>query len=323
LPPSRIFGRHHGGPDNWGEVLKFTASDAAGGDTFGKSVAIFGDTAVVGASLNDDNGRASGSAYIFGRNHGGADNWGEVTKITASDAATRDFFGTGAISGDTVIVGAHQGLSGEGSAYIFGRNHGGPDNWGEVIKLTASDGARYDQFGGLVAISGDTAIVGANGNDDAGSAYIFERNHGGVDNWGEVIKLTASDATFADNFGVSVSISGDTAIVGARFNDDAGGQSGAAYIFGRNHGGTDNWGEVIKLTASDAAADDRFGQDVAIFGDIFDDLDSHWIVGAALNDDAGSASGSAYIYVFPEPTTLWLFGLGSAALLRRRRGLPC
>jgi hypothetical protein len=274
--------------------IKLTASPAAAYDNFGVSVAISGDTVVVGADGNEDAGSYSGSAYIFSRNFGGADNWGQVKKLTRSDASSWDYFGHSvAISGDTVVVGAYYKGSYSGSAYIFSRNRDGVDNWGEVKKLTASDAAEGDHFGVSVAISGDTVVVGADGNDDAGtssgSAYIFSRNRDGVDNWGEVKKLTASDAAEGDHFGVSVAISGDTVVVGAHGNDDAGTNSGSAYIFSRNSGGADNWGEVKKLTASDAAEGDLFGYSVAISGDTV-------VVGAYFSDDAGSESGSAYIF---------------------------
>jgi hypothetical protein len=268
---------------------KITASDAAASDQFGRSVAISGDTAIVGAA-----GDASftGAAYIFERDSGGVDNWGEVTKITASDAAASTFFATTvAISGDTVIVGSYlndgNGTN-AGSAYIFERNEGGIDNWGEVARITASDATINDQFGNAVAISGDTAIVGASFDFDTigkGSAYIFERDSGGVDNWGEITKITASDATTDDFFGIFVAISGDTTIVGAHAADTL---NGAAYIFERDEGGVDNWGEITKITASDAAADDQFGNAVAISGNTA-------IVGAFINDDDGTNSGSAYI----------------------------
>jgi hypothetical protein len=277
--------------------IKLTASDAAEGDLFAYSVAISGDTVVVGAWGNDDAGADSGSAYIFSRNYLGADNWGQVKKLTASHAGAGDHFGCSvAISGDTVVVGAYYnddaGAS-SGSAYIFSRNFGGADNWGEVKKLTASDAAERDLFGYSVAISGDTVVVGAYYNDDAGSnsgsAYIFSRNFNGADNWGEVKKLTAFHAGAGDFFGCSVAISGDTVVVGAYYNDDAGSNSGSAYIFSRNFNGADNWGEVKKLTASEAAEGDYFGCSVAISGDTV-------VVGAYYNDDAGSNSGSAYLY---------------------------
>ena len=299
-----IFERNQGGVDNWGEVIKLTASDAAPVDLFGISVAISGDTAIVGADHNDDAGDFSGSTYIFQRNQGGANNWGEVLKLTASDAALNDLFGISvSISGDIAVVGAVQnddvGGSNSGSAYIFARNQGGTDNWGQLLNLTASDAAAGDRFGISVAISGDTVIVGAfrDKNDSGimhGSAYIFARNQGGADNWGEVIKVIASDPAHLDGFGVRVAISGDTAIVGAYENDDDGSDSGSAYIFARNQGGADNWGQVVKLTASDAATEDFFGNRVGISGDTP-------IAGAFHNDDDGSNSGSAYIFVSEAP----------------------
>ena len=287
-----IFARDIGGANNWGQVKKLTASDAAETDSFGHSVSISGDFAVVGARLNDDSGTSSGSAYVFNRDQGGADNWGEVKKLTASDATAGHQFGISvAIAGDVVVVGAHGGPN--GSAYVFERNEGGANNFGETKKLVASDGSAGDQFGNAVAISGDTAIVGAMGDDnpmgDAGSAYIFDRNQGGTNNWGEVQKLSASDADNSDQFGQSVAISGDTVIVGTMFNDDAGTSTGSAYIFRQNEGGTNNWGEVKKLTASDAVGGDQFGRSVSISGD-------KAIIGANGNDDVPDNSGSVYIF---------------------------
>ncbi|MFC1968587.1 Ig-like domain-containing protein, partial [Chloroflexota bacterium] len=292
-----VFERNQGGADNWGEVQKLTASDGAAGDDFGISVSISGDTIVIGAGGDDDNGDGSGSAYVFERNQGGADNWGEVQKLTASDGAAFDGFGYSvSVSGDTIVVGAggdDDNGNGSGSAYVFERNQGGADNWGEVQKLTASDGAGFDFFGWSVSISGDTIVVGAWGDDDngwsSGSAYIFERNQGGADNWGEVQKLTASDGAVGDAFGHSVSISNDTIVVGARWDDDNGEDSGSAYVFERNQGGADNWGEVKKLTASDGAATDFFGYSVSIGGETI-------VVGALGDDDNGWWSGSAYVF---------------------------
>ena len=163
----------------------------------------------------------------------------ERKKLLPSDGESWDYFGESvSISGDTAIVGAYEDDDNgteSGSAYIFSRDQGGADNWGEVKKLLPSDGAEFDNFGYSVSISGDTAIVGAYRDDDngdsSGSAYIFSRDEGGVDNWGEVKKLTASDGSYRDRFGHSVSISGDTAIVGAYQDDDNGIGSGSAYIF--------------------------------------------------------------------------------------------
>jgi uncharacterized repeat protein (TIGR01451 family) len=282
----------------YSQVGKLTTPDGAAGDYFGYAVAISGDTVVVGAYGDDNNGDASGSAYVFTRNEGGADGWGGVAKLTASDGTAGDYFGHAvAISGDTVIVTAYgdddHGHS-SGSAYVFRRNQGGPDSWGQAAKLTAADGAAYDSFGTSVAISGDTIVVGANLDDDkgadSGSAYVFRRNRGGADNWGQAVKLTASDGAAGDYFGISVSISSDTIVIGAYGDDDHGSSSGSAYIFTRNQGWADNWGQAVKLTAADGAADDYFGWSVAISGDTI-------VVGAWRDDDYyGVNSGSAYIF---------------------------
>jgi len=297
-----IYNRNQGGADDWNQVYKLTASDGASNDHFGRSVAIHGNTIVVG-SLFDDVGVIDdqGSAYIFERNQGGVDNWGQVTKLTAADGAIDDLFGMSvSIFNDVIIVGAVGDNVGanadQGSAYVFERNQGGPDNWGQVTKLTAADGAVGDMFGRSVSISGDKIVIGAysdnvGANDDQGSAYIFERNQGGLDNWGQVAKLTAADGAIDDFFGFSVDISGDTVIIGAHQDDTgAGFRQGSGYIFERNQGGVDNWGQVTKLTASDGSANDRFGVSASIFYDTV-------IIGAS-HDNVGTKTdqGSAYVF---------------------------
>ena len=281
-----LFQRDEGGADNWGEVTKLTASDAQPGDNFGISVAVSGDTAIVGAARADN-----GAAYVFQRDEGGAGNWGEVKKVIAVPAS--DFFGGSvAVAGDTAIVGASQENNATGTAYVFERDRGGSDNWGEAKKLLASDGQAADFFGGSVAVSGDSAVVGASFADgpatQTGAAYVFQRDEGGTDNWGELTKLTASDAQSGDFFG-RVAVDGDTALVGAHTEDAGGDDAGAAYVFQRDEGGTDNWGELTKLTASDAQADDRFGISVAVAGDTA-------IVGALWEDAGGDLAGATYVF---------------------------
>jgi hypothetical protein len=293
-----LFARNQGGNGSWGLVKKLTASDGAPGDAFGIWVALDGDTVVVGAYRDDDHGTDSGAAYVFDRDEGGADQWGQVAKLTAADGATLDWFGVRvSISGDTVVVGAptDDDLGSEsGSAYVFGRNHGGADQWGQVRKLTASDGALEDRFGYAVAISGDDLVVGAYQDDDqgtdSGAAYLFDRNAGGADSWGQVEKLLASDGAAGDYFGNAVAIAGDVVVVGANLDDDHGTDSGAAYVFGRNQGGASDWGQVAKITAADGAAGDYLGVPASASGD---DI----ALGARLDDDCGTDSGSAYVFV--------------------------
>src|SRR6266850_114443 len=211
----------------------------------------------------------------------------QTKKLTASDAAANDRFGySAAIDGDTVVVGAWAKNSNTGAAYIFERNQGGAENWGQVQKLTASDAAVNDQFGRSVAIDVDTVVVGAwLKNSNTGAAYIFERNQGGAEHWGQVKKLTASDgAGYGDQFGISVAINIDTVAVGANHGNRA--TSGAVYIFERNQNGLESWGQVQKLTADDAAAHDEFGTSVGIDGDTI-------VVGAVGKN---SNTGAAYTF---------------------------
>lgn len=286
-----IFERNQGGAGNWGQVKKLTASDAAGNDEFGSSVSINADTVVVGAFGKSSN---AGAAYIFARNQGGGGNWGQVKKLTASDAGTFGYFGYSvSINGNTVVVGSYGKLP--GAAYIFERNQGGAENWGQVKRLTASDGIGGDQFGISVAINLDTVAVGANhGNrGTSGTVYIFKRNQNGVGSWGEVKELTADDANLLDEFGISVALDGDTLVVGAWAINLLTG--GAAYICERNQNGVEGWGQVQKLTASDTAAHDQLGSSVGIEGDTV-------VVGAVGKN---SNTGAAYTFDLtstPSPT---------------------
>jgi len=269
----------------WIEEQKLKASDGDEDDRFGISVSISGDYAIVGAYVDEINGLKTGSAYIFRRE--GAE-WIEKQKLVANDGAEYDWFGFRvSISGDYAVVGAQfdddNGVS-SGSAYIFKKEG---SNWAEVQKLTASDGSSLEAFGISVSISGDNVIIGAYEDDDnginSGSAYIFERN---ITDWAEKQKLTASDGSELDGFGVSVSISGEYAIVGSYYDDDNGPYSGSVYIFKRE-GLT--WQEKQKITANDGIEYDEFGFSSSISGDYI-------VVGAHFNDEMGWNSGSAYIF---------------------------
>ena len=185
------------------------------------------------------------------------------------------------MSGDTALVGVGNddaGGTAAGAAYVFVHNG---TTWSEQQKLTASDAVPFDWFGRAVALSGDTALIGANSE----SAYVFVRSG---TSWVEQQKLTASDPTGHGGFGASVALRGDTALIGSYLNDASGPDSGAAYVFTRS--GT-TWSEQIKLVASDAEQYDFFGYDVALAGDTA-------VIGAPLDDHAvGYNEGSAYVFV--------------------------
>ena len=274
----------------WTVQAKLTASDAAPGDYFGVSVAVSGDTAVVGAGCDDHTGgNCAGSAYVFVRSGG---IWTQQAKLTASDASQYNAFGHRvSLSGDTAAVGALGYRNQTGSAYVFVRSGG---VWRQQAKLTASDAAAFDYFGYSVFISSDTVVIGAYEDDhaagtDAGSAYVFVKPAGGWGDMTETAKLTASDAAAGDKFGVSVSVSGDTAVVGALFDTHAGGyQAGSVYVF-VNYSGA--WIEQAKLTASDAAASDYFGVSICV-------SDDTTVIGAYGRDLSGvTNAGSAYAFM--------------------------
>jgi hypothetical protein len=274
--------------DDWTETQKLTASDSAAGDEFGWPVCLDGDTVLIGANGDDDNGADSGSVYVFTRS---GTTWTEQQKLLASDGAAGDYFGCRiALSDDTALITA---LSDEesGSVYVFTRSG---TTWTEQQKLTASDAAAGDAFGIGVALSGDTALIGAFQDDDkgfnSGSVYVFTRSG---TTWTEQQKLLASDGAAYDDFGHSISVEDNTALIGTE-SSDQGTYSGSVYVFIRND---TTWTEQQKLLASDGAAGDWFGLSaISLSGDTV-------LIGANNDDDKGSNSGSAY--VFARSGTTW------------------
>jgi hypothetical protein len=280
---------------DWIEEVELTASDAAMGDEFGVSVAVSGNVAVIGSHLDDDvGGTDCGSAYVFEFD---GTNWVQRAKLTASDAQGWDNFGySAAIDGNWVVVGANldDGVGGNsGSAYVFGMPTGGWTNMTETAKLTAADQEGNDEFGKSVAISGDVILVGAHYAADGsatqtGLAYVFQFD--GLD-WNQEAKLTASGAADFDRFGLSVSISGDRALVGAWGDDDGASATGSAYVFEKPPGGWADMTETAKLSAWDAATGDHFGWSVFLIGEVA-------AIGAPATLWDGVGPGSAYVFQF-------------------------
>ncbi len=287
------------------QQFKLVPDDTAATQYFGCSVAVSGNTAIIGADHDNEQADYAGAAYLFDVTTGT-----QLAKLTPDDPSQNHFFGQSVgISGDIAIVGAH-GDDAEGNltgaAYLFDVTTGD-----QLFKLTAGDAAAGDYFGWSVAIDGDRAVVGAYLDSDegagTGSAYLFDVTTGQ-----QLFKFTANDAAADSQFGNSVSISGDRVLVGAPYDDSAGADSdaGAAYLFSVSHG----W-QITKLVASDAGVSDRFGYSVAV-------NDGKAIVGSYLDDDVAGNAGAAYLIDVPEPTSLVGWGLGAAMLMlaRRRRG---
>jgi len=278
--------------DPFVQQAKLTASDGTGSDALGSSVAVSGDTVVVGAPTDDVGATANqGSAYVFVKPASGWANATETAKLTASDGASGDQLGFSvAVSGDTVVAGASLDNVGanadQGSAYVFVKPASGWASATETAKLTASDGASGDELGRSVAASGDTVVGGA-WLDDApaanqGSAYVFVKPASGWASATQTAKLTASDGAAGDNLGVSITVSGDTVVAGAPADDiGVNANQGSAYVFVKPASGWGSATETEKLTASDGAGGDQFGLSVAVSGDT--------VVAGAPVDGAGSA----------------------------------
>jgi hypothetical protein len=277
-----------GGPTTYAvdvgqELHKLVAADGRPRDFFGVSVAISGNLGAVGSPESDfpRSGGATdstaGAAYLFDLSTGQ-----QVRKLSAMDRAQGDRFGSSvAFHGSTVVVGTpfdDDGGAATGSAYVFDALTGA-----QIIKLTALDGAPFDQLGDSVAIYGGIALVGAPGDDDgaelAGSAYLFNATTGQ-----QVRKLTASNPAGDGLFGQAVALNGSFAVVGAPVHDGAGLNSGAAYVFDIVTGQ-----ELFKLAPTDSTASDAFGNSVALSGNIA-------IIGANIKDGAGDQSGAAYLF---------------------------
>ena len=278
-------------PNAWKQLAELTPANRTNQDWFGISVAISGNTVVVGAF--DSNIETTGTAYVFVQTPGG---WGNMTQtaiLSPSDGGAG--FGTSvAISGDTIIVGAANASNldfqtpqqqGPGGAYVFVKPPTGWTDMTETAKLTASDGADGDAFGYNVSISGDTLAVGALfAHSGAGAAYIFVKPPSGWSNMTQTAELTASDATNFDNMG-SVAISGDTVLTGAYGHNNF---RGAAYVFVKPGTG---WTDMTQTAEfSSPRANQIYGFSVAVRGDTA-------IVGAV---GAHQGVGAAYLYVKPQ-----------------------
>ncbi len=244
------------------QIARLLPSDGGTDDNFGSSVAMSGSTAIVGAAGDDDNGQDSGAAYLFDTTTGL-----QIAKLLPSIGVADERFGRSvSISGTTAIVGA------SGSAYLFDTN-----SLAQVGGLVSSNGVADERFGRSVSISGTAAIVGA-----SGAAYLFDTNTSA-----QVGALLPNDPDgITHPFGISVAISGATAIVGDWYDDDNGTGSGSAYLFDTN------WSaQIAKLLPSDGMADEYFGWSVALSG-------STAIVGAYQHTTPGTGSyaGAAYLF---------------------------
>jgi len=321
----------------WTQQAYLKASNTGAGDQFGVSVAVSGDTVIVGAWEEDNSASNSGAAYVFVRD---ATTWSQQAYLKASNVGMWDRFGVSVdIDGDTAVVGADReassatGVDGDqsdnsalnaGAAYVFVRNGA---VWSQQAYLKASNTTAYDLFGEAVAVSGDTVVVGATGEDssatgvngdeqnndalNSGAAYVFVRNEGA---WSQQAYLKASNTGAGDFFGLGVSVDGHRVLVGAHGEssgatgfdgdggDDSAPYSGAAYLFERTGG---VWTQRHYIKASNAEADDIFGYAVAIDGDTFAVSAMQESSGASgvngdQSDNSAFAAGAVYAFTLSQ-----------------------
>ncbi len=221
--------------DSWRYQTKITASDGVAGDLFGISVAIDGNTILVGADLHDEKAENAGAVYVYILKE---NKWKQEAKLMASDGGKTDIFGVRvALSKNTALVSARRDDTEElgidaGSAYIFVRDG---STWTQQVKLTSPDGQADDRFGRGVGLSGDTAIISAMNHDtngsNTGALYVYKKGSGG---WRYTSKFVAKSSMSEDKFGWNVGLSNGVAIVATPNHDAQGQESGAVFIQGLN-----------------------------------------------------------------------------------------
>ncbi|HZQ82646.1 MAG TPA: hypothetical protein VFB25_11785 [Gaiellaceae bacterium] len=297
-----VFVKPAGGWASATESATLTASDGTVNDSLGSSVAMSGDTIVAGAPTASVSGQAAeGAAYVFTKPGGGWTDGTESSKLTASDGAGSDQFGSSvAVDGATIAVGAEwkfrSGLFGQGAAYVF-------VNGVQQAKLLASDGTSDDNFGSSIAVSGDTVAVGAtSARNFQGAVYVFVEPGGGWADMTQTAELRASDGGPSDHLGKSIGISGDTVAAGATAATVGAARPGAVYVFVKPQAGWSDGTQTAKLTASDGVNSDQLGWSLGI------------APGTIVAGAPGAGSTPGALYVFAKPGGGWADGTESDEL---------
>jgi hypothetical protein len=297
-----VFLRNYPAADAWGYWKTVTEPGASTGDNLGNRVVTDGRyLAVVSGSTNNP-------VQLFGRNTGGADNWGRIKEFPL----TVPLVGSAVdLEGDVLVIGDFMPTTNE-QVRIYERNAGGPDNWGLVTTLTPADHPTSNrQFGASVSLAGPWLAVGASqdkeaGGGNEGAVYVFHRDLGGANQWGQMAKRLP-DPSQAGELGSSVRVRGDTVVASAPL--DPGGRSmfgtvdgGALYVFQRNAGGSNAWGRTAKLLAETNTASlgwETFGEAGLGLGDD--------IIAATTFGQASAPLGGARVfqeYACPDWTLL-------------------
>lgn len=303
-----LYERHQGGADQWGLVRQIRPPNDGTANLFGFSVSIDGNAFLAGDPGNDKSGAGmyAGSAFVFEKNGGGADQWGPVSRLIPTEYDSNTLFGSSAaVDGDTIAIGMPfkdvlNSATDNGQVYIFERNWGGAEEWGLTVSLYGDspfNPPHGEQFGSAVSLDANTLAVGAPQYEGtnamilgSGAVYVYDRFKNGTNQWGPIIRLTPNDPGTNNNYGAAVALRGNVLVVGAPRKDTAGINAGSIYIHYRDHLGISNsWSQIGERQAVPPVAFAQFGSSLAM------DAQTNLIVGAPFDNTAAAIAGAAYI----------------------------
>jgi hypothetical protein len=284
-----IFERNEGGSNAWGQVAKLTASDAHPNDNYGWAVTIDGNTVVIGAYTQ----AMGGSVYVYMSSASGSGQWEETMKLSPDPPGYQAGFGESLdLDGDLLAVGAYAGGDYAGYVYVF-QHTPDTDQWQRLTRFRAADTAPYHYFGYSVALDNWTILAGAPGAYGlTGAAYIFTADPNQPELWTNQARLAASDGALGDYFALELDLYGRIAWIGAPVHDS---YVGAVYVYGRDQGGTGQWGETTSIVGDDTLAGDEFGYWTSIDGNL-----------AVAGAPGSPPVGSAYIFDLNQPWRIHL-----------------
>lgn len=232
-----IYHKDEGGTENWGKVKEIIHNDLSNEPFWAFSITMTADFLFVSSFQETTISQGSGVVHIYGKDVGGANNWGYVKTITSSDGHNTQQFGYSILAVDTtLIVGAtrdNEFGNASGAVYVFYQNESSLNNWGEVRKITSSDIGSSDYFGSSFGLSGDTllAVSSVDHNQNKGAVYVFHKNRDSINSWDEVGKLEATIGSSNDFFGQTIAIQDSDVVVSAGYDDEIDTDAGAFYTF--------------------------------------------------------------------------------------------
>ena len=285
----------------WGQTQKLQPWYQTNDVSFGNSVSVFGNYAIVGAYYDSYNEIYEGSAYIYYLNSG-TNEWFAATILLPSGDTEGDLFGYDVVITDeyAAICALFDDESGaiSGAVYLFGKDTGGTDNWGLVKKIFPDSPTGGLNFGYSIALKGDTLFVGATGDntsgDYCGACFVYSKNEGGSNNWGSIDVLYADDANEYDNFGSKVYVDDNYLIIAAENAGVSNPGEGAVYVFEKNVSGF--WEQQAKISSPLPEASSKFGSSITV---------AQGLVFVGASQEIGTYSNEGQVYSFSKSADTW------------------